>query len=69
MIAITMMLSIIVLARQMGLRYVDPHELDRLIRPDGTSVPADYDQHTVIAQIARAVFDRLRRRLLLRGRR
>ena len=29
MIAITMMLSIITLAREMGLRYVDPHELDR----------------------------------------
>ena len=29
-IAITMMLSIIVLARNMGLRYVDPHDLDRL---------------------------------------
>ncbi len=56
MIAITMMLSVIVLARQMGLRYVDPHELDRLIRPDGTSVPTDFDQHAVIAQIARAVF-------------
>ena len=30
MIAITMMMSIIVLARQMGLKYVDPHDLDRL---------------------------------------
>ena len=29
-IAITMMLSIIVLAKQMGLKYVDPHDLDRL---------------------------------------
>ena len=56
LIAITMMLSVITLARQMGLRYVDPHELERLQRPDGTPVPADYDQHTVIAQIAEAVF-------------
>jgi amino acid transporter len=56
MIAITMMLSIILLARQMGLRFVDPHDLDRLVRSDGTSVAADYDQHAVIAQIARAVF-------------
>ena len=55
-IAITMMLSIIFLARSMGLRYVDPHDLDRLTRADGTALPADYDQHTVIAQIARAVF-------------
>ena len=68
MIAITMMLSIIVLANQMGLRYVDPHELDRLVRPDGTSVAADYDQHAVIAQIARAVFIDFDAGLLLRGR-
>ena len=30
MIAITMMMSVIVLAKQMGIRYVDPHDLDRL---------------------------------------
>ena len=57
MIAITMMISVIVLANQMNIRYVDPHDLDRLIRPDGTPVPSTYDEHTVIAQIARAVFD------------
>ena len=56
-IAIAMMMSVITLARQMGLRYVDPHDLDRLIQPDGTPVPPDYHQHTVIAQIARAVFE------------
>lgn len=55
MIAITMMVSVIVLAKQIGLRYVDPHELDRLTR-DGEPLPAGYDQHTVIAQIADAVF-------------
>jgi amino acid transporter len=55
-IAITMMMSIIILARSMGLRYVDPHELDRLTRTDGSALPDGYDQHTVIAQIARAVF-------------
>jgi hypothetical protein len=55
-IAITMMMSIIILARSMGLRYVDPHELDRLTRADGSALPDGYDQHTVIAQIARAVF-------------
>ena len=32
-IAITMMLSIIILARGMGLRMVDPHDLDRLTEP------------------------------------
>ena len=54
-IAITMMLSVIALANEMGLKYVDPHDLDRLTL-DGEPLPADYDQHTVIAQIARAVF-------------
>ncbi len=56
MIAITMMLSVIVLARQMGLRYVDPAEIDRLRLPNGDPLPAGYDQHAVIAQIADAVF-------------
>jgi amino acid transporter len=55
MIAITMMVSVVVLARQMGLRYVDPHDLDKLTR-NGGPLPGDFDQHTVIAQIARAVF-------------
>ena len=55
-IAITMMVSVIVLAKQMGLRYVDPHDFDRLRLPDGMVVPDDYAQHAVIAQIARAVF-------------
>lgn len=54
-IAVTMMISVIVLAKQMGLRYVDPHELDRL-RDNGGTVPEGYDQHTVIAQIADGVF-------------
>ncbi|MBS42074.1 MAG: DNA-binding protein [Nocardioides sp.] len=56
MIAITMMVSVIVLAKQMGLKYVDPHELDRLSYADGSPLPEDYDQHAVLAQIARAVF-------------
>ncbi len=57
-LAITMMLSIIILARNMGLKYVDPNDLDRLTQPDGTKMSdvAGFDQHTVIAQIARAVF-------------
>ena len=57
MLSITMMMSVITLARQMQLKYVDPHELDRLVRPDGSPLPRGYDQHTVIAQIARGVFD------------
>ena len=55
-IAITMMISVIVLANQMKLRYVDPLDLERLRTSDGGRLPDGYDQHTVIAQIARAVF-------------
>ncbi|HEX2895276.1 MAG TPA: APC family permease [Marmoricola sp.] len=55
-IAITMLLSIIVLARQLGLKYVDPNDLERLREPDGSPLPKGYDQHTVIAQIGKAVF-------------
>ena len=57
LIAITMMLSVIVLARQMGLKYVDPQELERLRTAAGEPLPADYDQRVVIAQLADAVFD------------
>jgi amino acid transporter len=55
LIAISMMLSITVLAKQMGLKYVDPNQLDRLTL-NGEPLPPGYDQHAVIAQIARAVF-------------
>lgn len=55
MIAITMMLSVITLADQMGLKYVDPAQLGRLTI-NGEPVPAGYDQNPVIAQIAKAVF-------------
>ena len=56
MIAITMMLSVIVLAKKMGLRIVDPGQLDRLT-VDGHAVSSDYNQQAAIAQIARGVFD------------
>ncbi len=56
MIAITMMMSVIVLAKQMAIRYVDPHELDRLRTASG-AVPEGYEQHPVISQIAAGVFD------------
>jgi amino acid transporter len=55
MIAITMMMSVIVLAKQMGLKYVDPHDLERMTR-NGEELPPGFDQHTVIAQIARAIY-------------
>jgi amino acid transporter len=57
-ISITMMISIVSLARSMDLKFVDPHHLDdRLTGPDGTPLPDEYEQHTVIAQVARGVFD------------
>ena len=55
-IAVTMIMSIVILARSMGLRFVDPHHLELLKQADGSPLPAGYDQHTVIAQIAKAVF-------------
>jgi len=55
MIAISMIVSVVVLAKQMGIRYVDPDDLHKLTR-NGEALPGNYDQHTVIAQIARAVF-------------
>jgi amino acid transporter len=57
LIAITMMMSVIVLANQMHIKYVDPHELDRLLTATGSALPPDYEQHPVISQIARGVFD------------
>ncbi len=56
-ISVTMMLSIITLAREMGLQYVDPVHLERLVNADGSALGPDHEQHTVLAQIARAVFD------------
>jgi amino acid transporter len=54
-IAISMMVSVIVLAKEMGIRYVDPHDFDRLTL-NGKPLAADYDQNPVIAQIAKMVF-------------
>ncbi len=59
LIAISMMMSVIVLAKQMSIRYVDPHELERLLSA-GAPVDADYKQHPVISQIAAGVFDTFR---------
>ncbi|SDJ78666.1 amino acid/polyamine/organocation transporter, APC superfamily [Nocardioides sp. YR527] len=57
LIAITMMMSIIVLANQMSIRYVDPHALDNLRTAAGDAVPEGYEQHPVISQIAAGVFN------------
>lgn len=56
LIAISMMVSVIVLAREMGLRYVDPNDLDRLTR-NGAPLEEGFNQNAVIAQIARAIFN------------
>ena len=55
MIAITMMLSIILLAKQMGVQIVDPGDIDRLTL-NGQPLPAGFDQHPLIAQMADAIF-------------
>jgi amino acid transporter len=57
MIAVTFMLGVVSLANAMHVKYVDPHELDRLVHADGSPLPDDYDQPTLIAQIADGVFD------------
>ena len=55
-IAVTMLVSIIVLAKQMQLRYVDPDHLDTLRLPNGDPVPPDFVQDPVIGQVAKALF-------------
>ena len=57
LISISMMMSVIVLAEQMTIRYVDPLELDRLRTEAGNALPDSYEQHPVISQIANGVFD------------
>jgi amino acid transporter len=56
LIAVSMMMSVIVLAKQMSIRYVDPHELIRLRSAAGGALPEGYEQHPVISQIANGVF-------------
>ncbi len=56
LIAITMMMSVIILAREMGVRYVDPHHLERLRTATGGMLPDDFEQHPLISQIAESVF-------------
>ena len=54
-ISITMLMSIMLLARHMGLKYVD--DISRLRDASGNPLPSDFHQPTVIAQLSRAVFD------------
>lgn len=55
MVAIALMIGVVALGNLMDVRYVDPHEGDRLIGPDGEVVSGAQD--TLIAQIAAGVFD------------
>ena len=55
-IAICMLMSIMLLANSMGLKYVDPEDVGRLRDAAGNPLPDGYQQHTVVAQLARAVF-------------
>ncbi|HEX4471579.1 MAG TPA: APC family permease [Nocardioides sp.] len=55
-ISITMLLSIITLARHMGLRYVDPTDISRL-RENGHPLAKGFDEPTVMAQLSKAVFN------------
>jgi amino acid transporter len=54
--AITMMMCVIVLAREMGIRMVDPGEQHRLLL-NGIPLSDSHVQDPAIAQIGRAVFD------------
>ncbi|HET7690574.1 MAG TPA: APC family permease [Nocardioidaceae bacterium] len=56
LIAITLMMSVVTLANHMDVKYVDPDHIDRLLDANGQPLPADYDQHSLIAQIAEGVF-------------
>lgn len=57
LIAITLMMSVVSLANAMDVKYVDPHDMDRLVTQDGSPVGPEYHQDTLIAQIAHGVFD------------
>ncbi|MBO0847599.1 MAG: APC family permease, partial [Nocardioides sp.] len=54
-IAVTMLMSIILLAHHMQIKYVD--DVSRLRDQNGNPMPAGYDQPTVMAQISKAVFN------------
>jgi amino acid transporter len=54
-VAVTMLMSIILLAHHMQIKYVD--DVSRLQDAQGRPMPPGYDQPTVMAQISKAVFD------------
>ncbi|GAA2161413.1 APC family permease [Pedococcus bigeumensis] len=55
-VAITMMVSMVTLARWTGVKYAeDPAQ--QLVQQNGQPVPADYVQETIMGQVSHAVFD------------
>ena len=54
-VAVTMLMSIILLAHHMQIKYVD--DVSRLRDEHNQPMPSGYDQPTVMAQISKAVFD------------
>ena len=59
-VAITMLISIILLAHQMGIKYVDPTDpgaLGRLHLANGQPVGPHFDEPTVIGQISKQIFN------------
>jgi amino acid transporter len=54
--SVTFMVAVVALGNTMEVTYVDPHDLGRLVGPDGQPVGPDFHQDTLIAQIAQGVF-------------
>ncbi len=56
-IAVTMGLSILVLGNLMDVRLADVDSGVRLVDPEGTLVPAEFNQDPAIGQLAKGIFD------------
>jgi amino acid transporter len=55
LVSITMLMSMLVLAKWTGIKFAeDPHA--QLLQPNGQPVPADYVQDTIMGQVSKAVF-------------
>ena len=56
LIAITMLMSMLMLAKWTGIKYAEDPQV-QLIQPNGAPVPDGYVQDTIMGQVAKAVFD------------
>ncbi len=55
LISITMLMSMLTLAKWTGIKFAeDPHK--QLLQPNGQPVPTDYVQDTIMGQVSKAVF-------------